>query len=149
MMIDDPACLTFVIDLCKRYTIPDMWEAIHMKWQYKHQRFFRNFLVLCNHMNLCEAIKFWSTLRLWLTCLKSLRFLYLSYCISFSLYLENKRRQFWFCCHMVSGIWSGASIFGVVDAGLAGIHYDTNMDRLTMTAKPKLSSFILFLMHLI
>ena len=34
------------------------------------------------------------------------------------------------------------------------VHYDTNMDRLAitsqhMTAKPNLSSFILFLMHLI
>ena len=68
-------------------------------------------------------------------------------------YLENRRRQFWFaviCCLVMVRrihIWS-------VDAGLAGIHYDTNMDRLTitrqhMTAKPKLSSFILFLMHLI
>ena len=68
--------------------------------------------------------------------------------------LENKRRQFWFCCHTLSGNGQARPYFGVVDAGLAGIHYDTNMDRLTiirqpMSAKPKLSSFILFLMHLI
>ena len=42
-----------------------------------------------------------------------------------------------------------SDIFGVVDAGAAGIHYDTNMSCLTitrqhMTANPKLSSFILF-----
>ena len=39
-------------------------------------------------------------------------------------YLENKRRQFWFCCHMLSGNGQARPLFEVVDAGLAGIHYD-------------------------
>ena len=52
---------------------------------------------------------------------------------------ENKRRQFWFCCHMSYF----AAIFGVVDAGL---HYDTNMaqpdnDQTTYDSKTKIVVF--------
>ena len=39
--------------------------------------------------------------------------------------LENKRWQCWFRCHMLSG---NCPLFGVVDNGLASIHYNTNMD---------------------
>ena len=31
--------------------------------------------------------------------------------------LENKRRQFWLCCHMLSGNCQAGPLFGVVDAG--------------------------------
>ena len=39
--------------------------------------------------------------------------------------LENKRRQVWFCCHVVRRVQYLEQF--------AGIHYDTNMDRLTIT----------------
>ena len=58
-------------------------------------------------------------------------------------YLENKRQQFWFCCHMLSGN-------GQARPYLEWYKYDRlTITRQHMTAKPKLSSFILFLMHLI
>ena len=50
-------------------------------------------------------------------------------CMNFSyqnIQLENKRRQFWFCCHMLSCNCQAGPLFGVVDAGL---HYDTNIDQ--------------------
>ena len=38
-------------------------------------------------------------------------------------YLENNRREFWFCCHMLSGNGQAVHICIVVDTGKAGIHY--------------------------
>ena len=34
-------------------------------------------------------------------------------------HLENKRRQFWFCCHMLSGNGQAIHICIVVDTGLS------------------------------
>ena len=36
-------------------------------------------------------------------------------------YLENKKRQCWFCCHMLSGNCQAGPLFGVVDAGKTNI----------------------------
>ena len=56
--------------------------------------------------------------------------------------LENKRRQFWFCCHMLSGNCQARQ-----DANTMQILDRLTITRQHMTVKPKLSSFILFLMH--
>ena len=37
-------------------------------------------------------------------------------------YLENKRRQFWFCCHMLSGNGQARPYLGVVDATIFLMH---------------------------
>ena len=48
---------------------------------------------------------------------------------------------------MLSGNCQAGPLFGVVDAGLAGIHYDTNMDQLPDNIWQQ--NFFLFLKHLI
>ena len=49
--------------------------------------------------------------------------LYLLYIYFQNTLEENKRQQFWFCCHMLSGNCQAVHISIVVDTGKAGIHY--------------------------